>query len=195
MRISSLVLLMLALLVAGGCYPYERHVQLTYAALAGAGPRFDGAGQPVTVTPFLDQRANRNVIGHISSAVVVTAPDVTADNDPGQWVAGAIRGELAHEQYKVAPAGQNPANGTYMVSGSVVKAFCNAAGNYTADVVFNAQVRRDGQTIFAKQYAGHADKGTMVAASPEVMADTLNEALGHAVDQFVTDFHQATTAK
>jgi hypothetical protein len=81
----------LALLVIGGCYPYERHVTLAYDVPSGAGPRFDGNDVPVVVADFLDGRPNRQVIGHISSAALVTSPDVTADNDPGSWIADALR--------------------------------------------------------------------------------------------------------
>lgn len=183
---------MCLLLITGGCYPYARHVALSYSVPAGAGPRFNGRGVPVVVSSFTDSRPDRRVLGHISSAVVVTGPDVTADNEPGQWIAGAIRTELAHERYAATSADQIPPAGAYGVDGTVIKAFCYAAGHYTADVIFDARVTRDGKTLFTKRYTGHGDKGMMVAGSPELMADALNDALSKAVDQFVIDFHRGT---
>ena len=193
MRNSGVVrLLGLALFLIVGCYPYERHVRLSYATPAGAGARFDGHGSPIVVTNFLDQRPDRKVIGRISSAAVVTAEPVTADNDPGQWVADAIRTELAHGNYAILPDGQPAPQGVFTIDGTLIKAFSTASGNYTADVVFEARISKDGHPVFSRRYSGHGDKGAMVAGSPELMADALSDALGHAVDQFLTDFQQAT---
>lgn len=186
----------LALMLAvAGCYPYERHVALSYDIPAGAGPRFDGRGVPVAVAPFTDARPDRRVLGHISSAVVVTGPNVTADNEPGQWIADAIRKELVHERYAATATERGAPAGVYTVDGVVVKAFCYAAGHYTADVIFDARIMRDGQALFQKRYTGHGDKGMMVAGSPELMADALRAALAQAVDEFVVDFHRTATGE
>jgi hypothetical protein len=191
MRYAHIAASLVALLLTVGCggYPYERHVQLQYSVAAGSGPQYDGRGTTVTVGQFLDQRPDRQYIGHISSAVVFTNPNVTSDTNPADWMADAIRMELGQQQYSVIPPGQTPPPGTYVIEGTVIKAFINAAGHYVADVTFEARVKQNGQEIFRKQYSGHGDRGAMVAASPEVMVQALNDAMGQAVAPFVVDFH------
>jgi Uncharacterized lipoprotein len=194
MRTTPIISTFIAMLLLGcGGYPYERHVQLTYSLASGSGPQYDGRGTAVTVGQFLDQRLDRKYIGHISSAVVFTNPDVTADNDPALWLADAIRMELGQQQYSLTPQDAPTPHGAYLIEGSVLKAFCNAAGHYTADVSFEARVSRDGQLIFTRRYSGHGDRGAMVAASPEVMNQALSDALSQALAPFVIDFHNTTS--
>jgi len=188
-----LVAVGLLLLAISGCYPYDRHVTLAYDVPAGSGPRFNGNEVPVVIADFLDGRPDRRVIGRLSSAVVVSSPDITADNEPGVWIADAIRKELDHERYAASTSDDPAPPGVYGIEGTVIKAFSNAAGHYTADVVFEARVKRDGQTLLVKRYSGHGDKGGMVQGAPEMMGEALSAALSHAIDPFVVDFHGIVT--
>jgi hypothetical protein len=190
------VMLLVAVLGAGGCAFGDRTVVLGYppkpeggvvsAALAAETP--SPAGAQVTLVPFEDGRARTDIIGDVRNAYGMHTADVVAQNDVAEWVTGAIRTELKEAGFGVVDASSLAASGSAaVVSGEVVNVYSTAYWTYEADVSFYGRVQKGQEILLDKLYSGKESAGTNWAATAESYGQSLGLSLQQAAHRFIAD--------
>jgi hypothetical protein len=76
------------------------------------------------------------------------------------------------------------------VGGQVVRVYCTALFSYESEVTFYATVHLHGRELLNKRFTGTGGVGMNWAARGKSYDRSLEEALGSAVQQFVSDLKQ-----
>lgn len=195
-----LLLGILVLLGPLGCAFGNRHVTLAYPpeqpkgtgqATASAAPR-TLVGQRIVLVVFLDQRSTKQAIGSVHNGFGMHTADVIAANDVADWVTSALKTELEKVGFEVirAPVAGSVAGGEPVVTGEVVKVYCEAWTKYEAEVIFDVRVIREDREILKKSYVGKNDTTMNWGASSKSYGQTLAMALANAAGNFAAEMRR-----
>lgn len=190
MRLSA-ACLMVALLA--GCAFGVRNATLLYPPKgdAGAVPAAQASPAPapakgtIGLVTFVDQRSDKSVVGTMRNGFGMRTADVLANNSVTEWVTQAVKLELEKSGYAVT-LGAAPAAGT-VVSGEVLKVFCDMYMSYTGQVSLRVQLSRDGKDLLTRNYDGEGSAGIAFAGTAESFAESLSRALAAALKPFIAE--------
>lgn len=191
--------------ILSGCVLGTREPTLHYPPKAepDAVPAAHAAVKPaarnvrIVLDPFVDQRADKKVVGTTRNAYGMKMADVVPKNSVPDWVMEAMKTELRNNGYVVEPgaAGNASATGSSAtVSGEILNVYCDMYMSYTGQVSLIARVRRDGKEVLNRHYSGEGSAGLAWAATEESYAQSLALALESAVKQFVSDLDRSVTS-
>lgn len=200
--IASVVVLL------GGCAFGTRHPTLVYPpdaypeGSAGYVSPADAATMPATrafavrVRTFADVRDDKERVGTVRNGYGMRTARVVATNSVTDWVTQATVSELKSAGYASVPddAPTDVGDGALVVSGDVVKAFCDMYMDFSAEVVLKVSVRRAGAAILTSEYRGKGNSGIAIAATSQSYAQSLALALASALRQFVNDLGRVLRA-
>jgi hypothetical protein len=118
--------------------------------------------------------------------------DVVAVNDVADWVTSALKSELEKAGFEVvrAPVAASAAGGEPVVTGEVVKVYCEAWMKYEAEVAFDVRVTRGDREILKKSYVGKNDTTMNWAASSKSYGQALAVALANAAGNFAAEMRR-----
>jgi hypothetical protein len=160
---------------AMGCAFGNRTARLTY-------PPADSSAQPevaasVALLPPDDQRPEpRNVVGYVRNGLYMHTADVETNDDVKAWVAAALTTELRRAGIAVGDA----APGRPVVAVTVFEVHSNAYFSYSAKVVLDIAVRREGAPDAKKRIEGEGGSGVNWASTGDSHADALADAVRDA---------------
>jgi hypothetical protein len=192
-------LLLLGMLVSYGplgCAFGNRHVTLAYPpqqAKAGgqptalAAPR-PPAGKKVVLVVLLDQRSTKQAVGSVHNGFGMRTADVIAVNNVADWVTSAIKLELEKAGFEVVSGFAR--NGEPVVTGEVIKVYCEAWTKYEAEVVFDVRVLRGDKEFLKKSYTGKNDSTMNWGASSKSYGQALAVALANAAGNFAAEMRR-----
>ena len=147
----------------------------------------------ITLNPFNDRRADQKVVGTVRNGFGMRTADVISTNQVDDWVTQALKTELQNNGYSVhITSGDDSSKAANaVVSGEVLKAFCDMYFNYNAEVSLLIKVSRDGKEILNKNYTGEGSAGVVVSATEKSFGQSLALALAAALKPFVVDLDKA----
>lgn len=150
----------------------------------------------IILVPFDDQRSDKKVVGTVRNGFGMRTADVVPTNSVAEWVTQALKTELQNDGYAVddARAGKSPNGESAVVSGEILKAFCDMYFSYSGEVSLLAKVNRNGKDILNKNYSGEGSAGAAIAATEKSYAQSLSLALAATLKKFVTDLNQTLSA-
>jgi hypothetical protein len=118
--------------------------------------------------------------------------DVVAENSVADWVTSALRSELQKAGFEVVPG--TTGNGEPVVTGEVIKVYCEAWTKYEAEVAFDVRVLRGDKEILKKSYVGKNDSTMNWAASSKSYGQALAVALANAAGNFAAEMRRDLSA-
>jgi hypothetical protein len=186
---------------AAGCAFGNRHVILTYPPQHAAGGRLTavaeaasppaGTGEKVILVMFLDQRPNRSAVGAVHNGFGMHTADVLAQNNVADWVVGAVAVELERAGFAVSKAKDVPPSPALpVVTGEILKVYCEAYMRYESDVSFAVRVESNGKEILRKTFQGQIDSMTNWGASAKSYGQALSLALETAAQSFAAELRR-----
>jgi len=177
---------------------YPPKVESGAVAAAHAAARPAPKSARIVLNPFVDQRADKKVVGTTRNAYGMKMADVIPTNSVPDWVMGALKSELQNDGYTVA-AGSTGDEGTTSasatVSGEILNVYCDMYLSYTGQVSLLVHVSRDGKDVLNRHYAGEGSAGLAWAATEESYAQSLALALESAIKKFLADLDKTLGAQ
>jgi hypothetical protein len=177
----------LLLLIAAGCVPLEKRVDLTYErfvnATGGSGPLF--VAQPIMRQSLPLLPSGRQVIGGGEGTDVVTK------DSPANWLLSALVQELSAAGYNVETGPNLPAGVPKGVTASILTLSVNQSSRVVTvstvtDVRLEAKLWKNGQLIKTLT-ASARDQEEGVDRSPEPIRWALEKTLQRALQELVPD--------
>lgn len=156
-------------------------VPAAQAAVATPAP----AKRAVTLVTFVDQRTDKNAVGTMRNGFGMRTADVLASNSVTNWVTQAVKLELEKRGYAVTLGAPQAAGA--VVTGEVLKVFCDMYMSYTGQVSLRMQLSRDGQGLITRNYDGEGSAGIAFAGTAESFAESLSRALAAALKPLIAD--------
>jgi hypothetical protein len=182
--IRQFVLFLLAAALLAGCAA-NTVVPLRYQPSTPPGGQ--SCSQAITLSPFVDKRADTITIGTLGEG-----KRFYAENDVSEWVSWAVFEELKARGCNVKyreKAEANPAKG-YVVSGSfdTVSVESGRALMAKANLRLRVKLEKDGAFVFEQIYSGERENIglTYVDAAQKVLSSTLQYLLKDAATDVVT---------
>lgn len=195
------LLCLLATLIGWGCAFGNRHVELSYPperkdtgpAEAVAGPAPEPFGDAfLNVTPFNDIRENMVEVGCVRNGFGMKTAKVIADNDVADWITEAVIMELKNAGYSVVKVtSAEEAESGPVLTGDVVKVYCDAFFSYAGEVMMSARIMDGEKEVLRKTYTGKGSAGANWAAGSKAFGQSLSLALGNAITYLVADIDSA----
>ena len=186
-RLMSRALPFLLLLIATGCAPFEKRVDLTYQRFVNA---TGGSGQVFVATPVMKQNlpelpSGRQVVGKAEDA------DVVITESPVNWLFSALVQELSAAGYDVRTVPALPAGVSKGVQATVLALSANQSSNVltittVTEVKLEAQLWKNGQLIKTLT-AGARDQEEGMDRSSEPIRWALEKTLQRAMQELVPD--------
>jgi hypothetical protein len=124
-----------------------------------------------------DQRPEpRKVVGYVRNGFYMHTADVETDDDVGAWITAALTTELRRAGIAVV----DPAPGRPVVAVSVLEVHSNAYFSYSAKVVLDVALRREGAPDAKTHVEGEGGSGINWASTGDSHADALADAVRDA---------------
>jgi hypothetical protein len=196
---KQLILAVATLVTLSGCAFGNRHVTLAYPPQPPAGVR------PATATPpsdlaargnvilivLLDQRSTKQAIGSVHNGFGMHTADVVATNDVAGWVTNGVKAELEKAGFTVVRVPAAAAGtGDPVISGEIIKVYCEAWTKYEAEVAIDVRVVKEGKEILKKSYVGKNDSTMNWGASAKSYGQALAVALSNAAGNFAAEMRR-----
>lgn len=195
-RVASLLALVSAPLLVGGCAFGNRRVNLTYPP-ANAGPQVAsaaalGQGQRnVVLLAFIDQRQQKDRVGEVRNGFGMHTADVVAANSVAEWVTNAMKLELERAGFTVTVlSARSNESEDAVLSGEVIKVHCGAYFKYGGEVELAVRLERRGRTLIQKNYLGKGSAGTNWSATSKSYGVALSEALQNATQNLIAELQR-----
>jgi hypothetical protein len=186
-RLIPRAVVFLLLLIAAGCAPLEKRVDLTYERFVNA---TGGSGSLFVTQPILKQRlpllpSGRQVIGEGEGTDVVTK------DSPANWLLSALVQELSAAGYKVETGPNLPAGVPKGITASILTLSVNQSSRVVTvttvtDVRLEAKLWKNGQLIKTLT-ASARDQEEGVDRSSEPIRWALEKTLQRALQELVPD--------
>jgi hypothetical protein len=203
-NLRSITILVFIVLL-GGCAFGTRQPTLTYppapesgaTPIANAAPKSAPKNVQILLNSFVDERSDKKGVGTVRNGFGMRTADVIPTNSVSDWVTQALKTELQNEGYTVdiANAGKSSTKpGGRVISGEILKVWCDMYFSYTGEVSLLITVSQDGKDVFNKNYSGEGSAGTVWAATETSYAQSLALALAAALKPFLTDLDKTFSA-
>lgn len=196
MRKNLLKILCLHLLILSfvGCAFGTRNV--TLSALpdkANNATLATGEKGVIVLKQFLDQRTDKELIGHVQNGFGQKTAKVKAKNDVSKWVMETIASKLTQNGYKVIFPSENSESSTNLIlSGQILNIYCTAGVSYEGEVTFRAKLENNTKKIFEKTYIGTQGSGLNWAATSGSFGKTVSLSLQDALNHLIVDINSET---
>ena len=195
---------LVAVMLLAGCAFGTRQPTLIYppAAESSAIPAAQAAAKPapknmqIILNPFIDQRDDKNVVGTVRNGFGMRTADVIPTNSVPDWVMQAMKIELQNSGYVVTTgtaSSDTLPGASAVVSGEILKVFCDMYFSYTGQISLLAKVRKAGKDVLNKNYSAEGSAGIAWGGTAESYAQSLALALASAVKQFVAELDRTLT--
>ena len=184
-------------LVSTGCAFGTRHANITYPpdpdhqdAAANAKPA--GSSGRVALQSFVDDRADKRLVGHVRNGFGMKTADVVSDQqDLSALVTGAVRAELQKAGYEVVGAEGKTEEGVPVLAGSLTRLYCDAYMNYEGEATLILRVQRDGEEVYRKTYEGKGSAGMNWTATGASYGKSVSFAIVDAIEVMLRDLPTA----
>ena len=186
-RLMSRALPFLLLLIATGCAPLEKRVDLTYQRFVNA---TGGSGQVFVAEPVMKQNlpelpSGKQVVGKAEDV------DVVITESPVNWLLSALMQELSAAGYDVKTVPALPAGVSKGVQATVLALSANQSSNVltvttVTEVKLEAQLWKNGQIIKTLTAAAR-DQEEGMDRSSEPIRWALEKTLQRAMQELVPD--------
>ncbi len=186
-RLMSRALPFLLLLIATGCAPLEKRVDLTYQGFATA---TGGSGQVFVAEPIMKQNlaalpSDKQLVGKADDA------DIVIKESPTDWLLSALVQELSAAGYDVKTVPSLPANVSKGVQAMILALSANQSSNVltittVTEVKLEAQLWKNGQLVKTLT-AGARDQEEGMDRSSEPIRRALEKTLQRAMQELVPD--------
>ena len=186
-RLMSRALPFLFLLIATGCAPLEKRVDLTYQSVVNA---TGGSGQVFVAEPVMKQRlpelpSGKQVVGKAENV------DVVIKERPVNWLLSALVHELSAAGYDVRTVPALPAGVSKGVQATVLALSANQSSNVltittVTEVKLEAQLWKNGRIIKTLTAAAR-DQEEGMDRSSEPIRWALEKTLQRAMQELVPD--------
>lgn len=189
----------IAIGLLGGCAFGERQAKLGYppaengneaivsVANAATAPAPRGT---VHIAAFEDVRPEKRVVGHVRNGFGMKTAEVVAQRDVPTWVREAIASELQAAGYAVAEG--TATEGVPVISGAIIRVYCDAYFTYEGEVMLRIETARAGESLIARTYTGKGSAGVSWAATGDSYSESLSLALQDALRQFIAELNSET---
>lgn len=191
------VITLICITLLGGCAFGTRQPTLIYppAPESGATPVANAAAKSapknvqIILNPFVDERSDKKGVGTVRNGFGMRTADVIPTNSVPDWVTQALKTELQNHGYTVdvASAAESSKAASAVVSGEILKVFCDMYFSYTGEVSLLVKVSRDGKDVLNKNYSGEGSAGIAWTAAADSYAQSLSLALAAALKPFLAD--------
>lgn len=186
-RLMLRALPFLLLLIATGCAPLEKRVDLTYQRFANA---TGGSGQIFVAQPVMKQDlpalpSGKQLVGKADAA------DVVIKESPAKWLLSALAQELSAAGYDVKTVSALPTGVSKGVQATVLALSANQSSNVltittVTEVKLEAQLWKNGQLIKTLT-AGARDQEEGMDRSSEPIRLALEKTLQRAMQELLPD--------
>lgn len=207
-RIKSFYLIMLAVVgTVSGCVTVELNKQQTklsyppeeiafqwgkQSAAARLLPPSSQPLKPISLIKFEDTRAEKKVLGTARRGIELQIL-VVKEQEVSKWVTNAIKLHLEEAGYQVTELTEKSGRETgWILSGAIEKLSCSGLLSYEAEIVFRAQLEKEGKEIFNKQYLARGKTGSNLEEAGLGHSGALSWALYKAIDQLMADLDKAS---
>lgn len=184
-------LILCLLLSLCSCAFGNRHVTLNYMDNGKTVTPQPQNGKVIVMFPFVDQRANRSMIGEVRNGYGMHTADVIADNSVAEWITNAVKMELEKAGYKVIISDRNNSPANFEMGGSILEVHCTAMMTYEGRVSFLVQLQKRGRILLQKSYTGNGNAGVNWAASSSSYDSSIEAALSDAIKNLIPDVNTA----
>jgi hypothetical protein len=195
---------LVAVTLLAGCAFGTRQPTLIYppAAESSAIPAAQAAAKPapknmqIILNPFIDQRADKKVVGTVRNGFGMRTAEVIPTNNVADWVMQAMKMELQNSGYVVTTgttSGDTLPGASAVVSGEILNVFCDMYFSYTGQISLLAKVSKAGKDVLNRNYSGEGSAGIAWGGTAESYAQSLALALASAVKQFVSELDKTFT--
>ncbi len=186
-RLMLRTLPFLLLLIATGCAPLEKRVDLTYQRIFNA---TGGSGQVFVAEPVIKQDlaalpSGKQLVGKADDA------DIVIKESPTAWLLSALVQELSAAGYDVKTVASLPANVSKGVQATVLALSANQSSKVltvttVTEVKLEAQLWKNGQLVKTLT-AGARDQEEGTDRSSEPIRWALEKTLQRAMQELVPD--------
>lgn len=141
----------------------------------------------ISLAPFVDQRAEINIIGTVRNAWGMRTADVIAANNVSDWILDAMRTDLEIAGYTVTEVSEDSQT---TLTGDITNVFCDMYLSYEGNVSLYVKLSRNGEEVISKSYIGSGSAGVAFAGTAESFGQSLSLALSDALKQLITDLNK-----
>lgn len=144
----------------------------------------------IILAAFSDRRPDKKIVGHVRNGFGIKTAEVLAQNDVREWVEKAIAWELENAGYEVTrEAPEGASESAAVLSGDVVRVYCDAYFSYDGEVILQAVLTKNGEILSDRSYSGQGSVGLNWAATAESYAQSLALALQQALIQLLSEIN------
>ena len=166
----------LSIVFLSGCAFGTRHPMLEYNTVTPVKPANNIS---IKISTFSDTRPDKNVIGNVRNGWGMKTADVITDTNIADWVSTALKSELKNAGYNVIE--EDTKN---LISGEVLKVYCDTYLNYEGEVMIKVVLKKDNSVILDKTYSGKSSDLSRIKTTPQAIFQrpSLDHALGGGPD-------------
>jgi hypothetical protein len=188
--------IVVALIVTGGvlsgCAFGDRQADMAYppapeesSMAAAAAPASTPRGA-IYVGAFEDIRLDKTIVGNVRNGFGMKTAKVIPQRDVTVWVRDALVYELEAAGYTVVDGAAAP-TGTAVLSGDILRAYCDVYFTYDGLVILRIEARNNGRALLNQSYSGTGSTGLNWAATGDSFSESLALALQAALQEFLAD--------
>lgn len=197
MNAASLSVFLICSLFASGCAFGTRQAKITYPPTGSQGEKVGLIGAPagshgeIVLEKFNDDRADKTLVGHVRNGYGIKTAKVVGEPDLTSVVNEAVRCELVRAGYAVQTPADATATNTPVISGALVKLYCDAYMSYEGTASIYVRITRDGKEILRKTYEGQGSAGMNWAMTGASYGLSLSLAIQDALEKLKLDLPAA----
>ncbi len=173
-------IIILLVIFLSGCAFATRKTFLEYKAIT---PIRNPNNVTIEVTPFEDDRPNRDTIGNVKNIFGVKTANILSEINISQWITDALKSELENAGYKIVEKGTRN-----KIQGIVMKVYCNTLVDYQGEVIIKVLLKRQNNILLNKVYYGQSSSlSGVVVLTLKSYRNILEKSLQQAMIQVVSD--------
>ncbi len=194
---STLAVVILCSLFTSGCAFGTRLAKITYPPTGSQNEKTGlitapaGSQGEIVLQQFSDDRADKTIVGHVRNGYGMKTAKVVGQPDLTDVVNEAVRSELVRAGYVVQGAGAATATNTPVISGALVKLYCDAYMSYEGSASIYVRITRDGKEILRKTYEGEGSAGMNWAMTGASYGISLSLAIQDTLEKLKRDLPAA----
>jgi len=195
--VSSLVVVIMCSLFTSGCAFGTRQAKITYPPTSSQSEKAGlitapvGSQGEIVLQQFSDDRADKAIVGHVRNGYGMKTAKVVGQPDLTDVVNQAVRAELIRAGYVVQDAGAAISTNMPVISGALVKLYCDAYMSYEGSASLYVRITRDGKEILRKTYEGEGSAGMNWAMTGTSYGLSLSLAIQDTLEKLKRDLPAA----